>query len=385
MSKFEETITVNLGDNNGTIKFSSFGEVDAFWKKQEDVWKWLAEPPAQGQIGNSAKNTISNQFQQIRSVIGQLESQPEIPPSNFVQVFEHAFNVSRIPIAASPVQEFLTDIRKDDALVAVAALTSWMNLNGLQLQQFRHLKGAMLMAAFDAKITPRTPSAVSSSLKKLGATLQEAHDDTNAELARQKEYFELENTEQRKTVAKAIRSVRKKTTSAIQKVNDTEKLYKEQMKLKGPVEYWSNKASSHNIKSLKYRSWLTWFGAIAGLTLVIALIVIAVISVKSVPAEKPHTYLMLAGIGVVVSTIVFWVARILTRLFLSEHHLAIDAEERAVMTETYLALTAEGQATEQERALVLASLFRPTADGIVRDDAAPDFSPSTILSKIGSR
>jgi hypothetical protein len=75
----------------------------------------------------------------------------------------------------------------------------------------------------------------------------------------------------------------------------------------------------------------------------------------------------------------------MVRLFLSEHHLAINAEERATMALTYLALTADEKADEKERALVLASLFRPTADGIVKDDAAPDLAPGAILSKILAR
>ncbi len=42
------------------------------------------------------------------------------------------------------------------------------------------------------------------------------------------------------------------------------------------------------------------------------------------------------------------------------------------MITTYLALINEGgAATDKERALVLAPLFRPTEDGLVKDDGAP--------------
>jgi hypothetical protein len=67
---------------------------------------------------------------------------------------------------------------------------------------------------------------------------------------------------------------------------------------------------------------------------------------------------------------------------MSEHHLAVDSEERATMVKTYLALTEKNAADEKERALVLASLFRPTSDGIVKDDAAPDMSPAALLSRV---
>lgn len=77
----------------------------------------------------------------------------------------------------------------------------------------------------------------------------------------------------------------------------------------------------------------------------------------------------------------FWATRILVRLYMSEHHLAIDADERATMALTYLALMERGAVEEKDRALILAPLFRPSSDGIVKDDAAPDMSPAGLLSK----
>ena len=79
-------------------------------------------------------------------------------------------------------------------------------------------------------------------------------------------------------------------------------------------------------------------------------------------------------------TMFLWGMRVLVRMFMTEHHLSIDAQSRASMANTYLALIKEGSATEGERAIVLASLFRPVVDGIVKDDALPLISPATILS-----
>jgi hypothetical protein len=174
--------------------------------------------------------------------------------------------------------------------------------------------------------------------------------------------------------------------ASIASIQETENLYREHMRLKGPVEYWSQKAEAHRTKTLTYRNFLVAFSVLASLALVGSLYWIAGHAIEIATTDKPPAvYLVLVTLGVVLTTIVFWAARILTRLFLSEHHLAIDAEERSIMAQTYLALTAEGQATEQERAIVLGSLFRPTADGIVKDDAAPDLSPAALLSRLGAR
>lgn len=79
-------------------------------------------------------------------------------------------------------------------------------------------------------------------------------------------------------------------------------------------------------------------------------------------------------------TVYFWLLRIIVRLYMTEEHLAIDAKSRSAMAETYLALTKEEAATDQDRAIVLASLFRPIADGIVSDDGLPAITPAAILS-----
>ena len=64
--------------------------------------------------------------------------------------------------------------------------------------------------------------------------------------------------------------------------------------------------------------------------------------------------------------LVFWAGRLLTKLYLSQHHLRQDAQERATMTETYLALIENGAATEADRQVILNALFRNTPDGIVK-------------------
>ena len=86
---------------------------------------------------------------------------------------------------------------------------------------------------------------------------------------------------------------------------------------------------------------------------------------------NPQVSLFLAGGALTVTTFAVWIGRLITRIYLSEKHLRMDAEERAIMTQTYLALSNDDTTTDNDRAIILASLFRPTEDGIVKDDAAP--------------
>jgi hypothetical protein len=79
-------------------------------------------------------------------------------------------------------------------------------------------------------------------------------------------------------------------------------------------------------------------------------------------------------------TMFLWALRIVVRMYMTEHHLAIDAKARATLVETYLSLTKEGGASDADRAIILASLFRPVTDGMVKEDAMPMLSPAAILS-----
>lgn len=75
------------------------------------------------------------------------------------------------------------------------------------------------------------------------------------------------------------------------------------------------------------------------------------------------------------TTVAFWVGRILLRVYLSAHHLATDAEERRTMIMTFLALAKSKsveEVEEEDRQVILTALFRPGSDGIVKDDAAPE-------------
>ena len=79
----------------------------------------------------------------------------------------------------------------------------------------------------------------------------------------------------------------------------------------------------------------------------------------------------------------FWFIRLLVRIFLSSMHLENDAAERVTMAKTYLALIRSDSLSKGDNInTVLAALFRPTGDGIVKDEGVP---PSTLewFTKLG--
>ena len=83
-------------------------------------------------------------------------------------------------------------------------------------------------------------------------------------------------------------------------------------------------------------------------------------------------------------TCLLWYVRMQMKLFLSERHLALDARERTAFAQTYIGFLAEKDSSDEaagQRAAVYAALFRPSTDGIVKDEGGLDSSIAAALSK----
>ncbi|MGR2663112.1 hypothetical protein ACUXVY_16135 [Chromobacterium haemolyticum] len=82
------------------------------------------------------------------------------------------------------------------------------------------------------------------------------------------------------------------------------------------------------------------------------------------------------------ATLCFWLIRIGVRMLLSHIHLENDAAERVTMAQTYIALLRRGKLPEgDDLKTVLAALFRPSGDGIVKDEGIPP-SMMDLLTKL---
>ncbi|MGV6839315.1 MAG: DUF6161 domain-containing protein [Planktomarina sp.] len=183
------------------------------------------------------------------------------------------------------------------------------------------------------------------------------------------------------------------------KANDTLQTIKaefyEHMRFKAPVKLWENRATEHRQKA-KTAQW-TFIGLAAAAIAFclafpyyagdyIAATFVTQICSQADPADctrafSPKGPLTVSALLLLLS-VLLWVIRLQYRLFLSERHLTLDAEEKKAFAETYLALRKDDQVTSDSEAIVLASLFRPTQDGIIKDDEGTmDFSTAAVWAK----
>jgi len=228
--------------------------------------------------------------------------------------------------------------------------------------------------------------------KEIDNTLEIMADQFNNQLAANKDQFRWFSRAKR-VASQRIKLDRDKWQRSW---DDLYKLYIEHMRLDAAVKLWEGRADAHEKDAARHSKWaagigvvgLLLAGAVAAASLGLAHALFSrafTVSDTFKPADglRPTWHfelLFTAGGTILYLTVYLWLMRIVVRMYMTDNHLAIDARSRAAMAHTYLALTKDKQAEEHDRAIVLASLFRPITDGFVKDDAMPLISPASILS-----
>jgi hypothetical protein len=161
--------------------------------------------------------------------------------------------------------------------------------------------------------------------------------------------------------------------------------FKEELQIAAPVDLWTTRATTHRTNSIWYAGAAA---AIAGLGFCAA--IIAAVRIRDIarfvvgpPADEAASHwqvIFFASTVLLAVTLFLWAMKTAIRLFITEHHLQIDASGRAALAQTYLALIKDGAAEKEDRAIVLASLFRSVSDGLVKDDGLPSLSPAALAA-----
>lgn len=181
-------------------------------------------------------------------------------------------------------------------------------------------------------------------------------------------------------------------------------LFETQLRLRSPVKLWEKREIKHNKNSKSAMIKFIVAGVVAvSFGLIVPFLfgdyiansftqlicttpateeTVAQGCERAFSAKGPVT---ITGLLLVMS-VLMWMARLQYRIHLSERHLALDASEKKAFAETYLAMKEGKDVTNDSEAIVLASIFRPTQDGIIRDDeTGMDFSAVALMAKQFSR
>ena len=384
-------------ENGGDVKIKNSADAKRWIESQFSVWNWLGQFQNSMQDGN-VQGTLQNFYHTFFLPLNAMHhnilagNEPDFDAMRrlLTEVLNHQFfhgNAHRAKI--------IKKIYDQNGITAAAAALCIALKLPFSPNSSSSIIGIMNYATIIGNINSESATIVNEEMTSVKETaksdFKKIENDAEAKI---KELEKLTNagSDQFDMIQKRLRTIAKaakrlsdkrskqqddKLVEKIKMLDDTQKTYTEFMGLSAPSQYWNEKSKAHKKKTKTHRNILLIY---VGVVLILYAVGIWAFW-QHIIDYKENAYVPVV-LFVFITTIVFWAGRILVRLYLSELHLTTDAEERSVMAKTYLALVKDGNLdAATDRQLVLAPLFRPTSDGIIKDDGAPTFTPAALLSR----
>lgn len=164
----------------------------------------------------------------------------------------------------------------------------------------------------------------------------------------------------------------------VKKLEDT---YEAKLKLEKPARYWDTKSKKYYSQGEEAKKILITVVIVVSLFLAAILIISPDWIFNTVFSGNSVAIVRWSVVFITLLTLVAFTVKALTKYMFSSYHLARDAEERHTLTFFYLALLKDSQMNEDERKLILQSLFSRVETGLLKDDSAPTM-PSDIVNRV---
>lgn len=293
----------------------------------------------------------------------------------------------------SPRAKFIASLRGDTdegMLMAQAALSTYLGDPLLQhptnqLFQYRYasLRGRIAMVDFDLGLKPSANDLVAKGIKDIVEenTLSVANmvqqytskiDDLNTINQQTREENGRLISSLQTSVNAEIEKMLSAKDEAVSACAAAKAFYTTDMEIRAPINYWTEERDTHKWAARIWGFVLVLYAVMGSLALAYTLNKALDYAASNSNEKLSHTDFLVTGTVAVIITVLFWIARFLSRLYLSERHMRIDAASRVTMAKTFLALAANKNVDEKDRGLVLAPLFRPGTDGIIKEDTGVD-------------
>lgn len=401
-------LRVDLGSDRPPLKFKTRDELTVFLDAEVQFANL-----AIGNIGAHLKPEMVGALKALRAALRTLQNDPDHADKlQTIENYLRTYALSGFPCPPSPERALLESLGEPAGAMQAAMYILYGNPGSnprgeISAQSWEI--GSFAATALHFGVAPQgKPIAREASVR------QQAENDRiigklAADVASLEKQFEATLTKSSTELANVrtyaisrirfFRLLRKRSVERTKAaIDEIHKVYREQMLLQEPVQYWRNKELEHIGKSNR---WLAVLVVTAALVVALPTLAgwlmlnpasgeIGLFALLKPSTAAPSWGQLLRdakGLAIIALTsgLTVWALRFASRVYLSERHLATDARERQTVVMTYIALIKEGAASEAERAIVLQTLFRASGDGIVKDDAGMDPSLVGLLGKIIDR
>lgn len=361
----------NAKDPQESKQFSSFGEVEHWVDQQVKEWAWITK--IAGYPHSSELGHLNAFYQQLEQDLSSLRL--SCSQQNESDVHNKLQNLgTRLPYPAKSAFSL--------AMKNVAAIDP-------------EAAGQALRVA-SKQMDPNTSAPIGSGcptiltlfklglLPKLDENFRDSREDNQKawDALRQKHSADWKETAQRinNEIAEVIQERNRQSAALVElldstksRLEDFEREHSDRIALKAPAEHWKTVAASTEFMAK------VWGGFFAGILLLGFICVACYVAHVGVNDGDATERLWSLSILALIVGAFSWPLRIIAKLILSNLHLASDARERRVMALVYLSLIKrEGGLQEAEKAIVLGSLFRNSATGIVNEDVSQGISADLV-------
>ncbi|SMB27175.1 protein of unknown function [Sterolibacterium denitrificans] len=400
--------TADFGEHGGRFNWSSHEEITQWVSKLQNDWMWVRNQ--QHNPTNNAWQAIANGFNAPIQALNHAsnykrqnqEQQAQSQLSSARSSLETFIRTNPWLLPDTPRRLFIERLRDSgQPLEAALIVANWMAQdfnNGAPIRQ--SINALLTWELYERGIKDRMKTE-NAALKRLAGDMQSTLTQFQESEHTQIERFDQlhsELTEQKdgqQTTFDAAQTQRdtqwQEKLSVVQKELDQLKsTYDQHMALAAPVAYWESKRTRHKwlaivsfvalLICMLLVGWFLHAELKTGLNMALEVKASTNVQAATQPATTPvlvqgalqSAATWQLGAFLLMATLGFWFIRLLVRIFLSNLHLENDAAERCTMAKTYLALLRNGDLPKDDSiGTILAALFRPTGDGIVKDEGLP--------------
>lgn len=160
-----------------------------------------------------------------------------------------------------------------------------------------------------------------------------------------------------------------------------EKTYETNLKLEKPARYWEIKSTKYFRQGNSAKTILIWVVILSSVFLSIVLFTAPEWIFQKVFKGNEVSIVRWSIVFITLISLLVYAIRALTKYMFSSYHLARDAEERHTLTFFYLALLKDTEVNEEDRKMILQSLFSRTDTGLLKEDSSPTL-PGGIFEKM---
>ncbi|MBN2731493.1 MAG: DUF2975 domain-containing protein [Balneolaceae bacterium] len=358
--------TVNLGENGGRKYFYSIKRIKEWINKEIKYWNWIRSASIAGK-----NNLIQKHLQPIellKNEVSGLDKENDSFEESLNRVenlINKYYGQNEILHSSHPKAKYVQKIKKESKERAAYTLFQFYGIN-INSNHSDHVIGLLYGFLYDRDIKSFNESN-REVINELEISLKEHVEEFHKVINEKESALDSLADTKRDSLNKREEEFDSFIENAEKEINKIEQVYDKRLALQASVRYWKTKAESHEDFAREYRNYFAWSLVITSILLTLEIYYL--LNNYGINNAPPY---WITAIVILTGAVCVWVARILAKIFLSNIHLKTEAEERRVMILTFLSLLRREEAiSDDDKRVILQTLFRPSATGILKEDKLP--------------